>query len=130
MGVYRSIRPRGPLDTVEEIEGQALETLFFQHLVAYNDYKMLGYQFYYWHTRGGVEVDFVAYGEKGLLAFEIKRKAKYQKSDLVGLKEFQKDYPIAKCYLLYGGDREEYVDNITILPFEKALCTLIQILEC
>ena len=35
---------------------------------------------------------------------------------------------MAKCYLLYGGDREEYVDNITILPFVQGLQSLVRIL--
>ena len=32
VGVYRSLRPRGPLDSAQEIEGLALETLVAQHL--------------------------------------------------------------------------------------------------
>jgi predicted AAA+ superfamily ATPase len=129
VGVYRSIRPTGPLDTPEEIDGAGLETLFLQHLRAYNDYGRLGYQFFYWRTRGGLEVDFIAYGSKGLFAFEIKRKRKYQKSDLKGLTEFSKDYPVATCYLIYGGDHKEYVDNITIIPMADILLSLEEILK-
>lgn len=128
VGVYRSIRPRGPLDTIEEIDGAGLETIFLQHLRAYNDYGRLGYQFFYWRTRAGLEVDFIAYGERGLLAFEIKRKNNYQKSDLSGLSEFQKDYPMAKCYLIYGGDRKEFMEHITIMPMAEALHELVDIL--
>ena len=32
-GVYNILRPRGPLDRVEEINGAALEGLVFQHLL-------------------------------------------------------------------------------------------------
>lgn len=129
VGVYRAIRPKGPLDSVEEMDGSSLETIFLQHLRAYNDYHRLGYQLFYWHTRGGAEVDFVAYGELGLLAFEIKRKTKYQKSDLSSLKEFKKDYPIARCYLLYGGAQKQYVDGITIIPLVEALFVLVDLLK-
>ena len=45
VGVYRAIRPKGPLDMVEEIDGAALETLFLQHLMAINSYYRLGYEF-------------------------------------------------------------------------------------
>ena len=31
-GVYRTLRPSGPLDAPEEIEGAALETLVFQEI--------------------------------------------------------------------------------------------------
>jgi len=34
-GVFRSLRPRGPLDMPEEMEGQALEGLVAQHLRAW-----------------------------------------------------------------------------------------------
>lgn len=124
-GVYRTIRPVGPLDSLEEVDGACLETLFLQHLRAYNDYFQLRYKLYYWRTRGGLEVDFVVYGERGLKAFEVKRKTNYQLSDLSGLKEFQKDYPMAKCYLAYGGDRKEYVDGVSIVPFKNALLELV-----
>ena len=38
-GVFRSIRPKGPLDRPAEIDGAALEGLVFQHLRAWNDYS-------------------------------------------------------------------------------------------
>ena len=68
VGVYRSIRPKGPLDSPEEIDGAALETLIFQEIRAVNDLLRLGYDLYYWRTANGQEVDFVLYGEKGLIA--------------------------------------------------------------
>ncbi len=73
-GVYRTIRPMGPLDSPQEAEGPGLETLVLQHLRAINDYYRLGFHCYYWRTSNDVEVDFILYGEKGLFAFEIKRK--------------------------------------------------------
>ncbi|MFC1497559.1 ATP-binding protein [Verrucomicrobiota bacterium] len=128
-GVYRSIRPMGPLDSPEEAEGLSLETLCFQELKAVNESLSLEYDLYYWRTSNGVEVDFILYGPRGILAFEVKRSARYTKKDLAGLRAFSKDYPSAKCFLLYGGDfkREEY--GISILPLEKALPGLPAILS-
>ena len=40
-GVFRAIRPVGPLDSDAEIDGPALETLVFQELRAVNDYLRL-----------------------------------------------------------------------------------------
>jgi len=40
-GVFRSLRPRGPLDRPEEIDGQALEGLVAQHLRAWIAYSRL-----------------------------------------------------------------------------------------
>lgn len=47
VGVYRTLRPMGPLDTPEEVDGVALETLFLQELVALNGGLDLGYHIYY-----------------------------------------------------------------------------------
>ena len=127
-GVYRTIRPKGPLDYPEDIDGGGLETLFLVHLRAINDYYRLGYHLFFWRTSNSVEVDFVVYGEGGLFAFEIKRSHSIKRSDLSGLKAFTNDYPVAKCYLLYGGNHEEYYDNIHVIPFVKGLERLVDIL--
>jgi predicted AAA+ superfamily ATPase len=129
VGIYRILRPKGPLDSIEEIDGAALETLFLQHLRALNDYYRLGYQFYFWRTNNNVEVDFIAYGERGLHAFEIKRKKKISRMDMKGLQAFKKDYDMAKLYLIYGGDHEEYHEEIKAIPFERALFQLLEILQ-
>lgn len=123
-GVYRAIRPQGPLDSPEEIDGSALETLVFQELRAVNDLLRLEFELYYWHTSTGHEVDFILYGKNGLIAIEVKRAAKIRTKDLRGLKLFAKDYPQATLYLFYGGDKEMFVDNINLIPTEKALSTL------
>lgn len=129
VGIYRAIRPSGPLDMPEEMEGVAFETLVFQELRAINDYLRLGYELYYWHTSNQVEVDFVLYGNKGLKAFEVKRTSRLQENMLRGLKAFLKDYPSAKAYLIYGGTRRLYEGKITILPVQEALLTLPDILK-
>lgn len=128
VGVYRSIRPRGPLDLQEEIEDASLETLFIQEVRALNEYYQLGFQCYYWRTSDGLEVDFVLYGENGLLAFEIKRSSMVKTKELKSLKEFKSDYPAAKCYFLYGGEHKEYHNDIEVLPFVDALKNLPQLL--
>ncbi len=129
VGVYRNIRPYGPLDSAAEIDGAALETLFLQQARAYTDYFDLGYQFYYWRTRDKTEVDFVLYGNHGFLAFEIKRKTRLDNKDFKGLKVFAQDYPEAKLYLLYGGSERYVENNIEVIPFEKALQTLPTLLS-
>ena len=71
-GVFRSLRPKGPLDRPGEIDGQALEGLVAQHLRAWAAYSRQDVDLFYWRTRAGTEVDFVVYGESGLQAFEVK----------------------------------------------------------
>lgn len=129
VGVYRTIRPMGPLDTPEEVGRISYESFFFQELVAANDYLGLGYKIYYWRTSNNIEVDFVLYGKRGLRVFEVKRKGKITKTDLRGLKAFLKDYPTSKAYCLYGGERKMSEGNINILPMEYALKNLNVILQ-
>lgn len=119
-GVYRSLRPRGPLDSASEIDGAALETLLLQEVRAHNDARDLGYQLSFWRTRAGHEVDLVLYGERGLLGFEVKRVERVRPEDLRGLRVFAEDYPPAKLFLLYGGDREYEDDGVRILPMARA----------
>jgi predicted AAA+ superfamily ATPase len=126
-GVYRALRPKGPLDTPEEVDGGALETLVMQELRATNDNLNLGYQVSFWRTRDHKEVDFVLYGERGLTAIEVKRGA-FRSSDLATLRLFRSDYPMAKCFL-FSGSRQRYdVDGIHVLPVGEALPRLGELL--
>ena len=127
-GVYRSIRPVGPLDSDAEIDGPALETLVLQELRAVSDYHGLDYQIHFWRTRSGLEVDFVLYGPNGLLAVEVKRSTRIQSRDTRSLREFRKDYPPARCFVFYGGPSPLYMDGVTVLPIEHALKDLRRIL--
>jgi uncharacterized protein len=127
-GVFRALRPRGPLDAVEEIDGAALETLVLQELRATNGNHDLGYELFYWRTRDQKEVDFVLYGERGIRAFEVKRSARFQERDLDALELFAADYPMARCCLLYGGTRAYQRGRIQVLPLASALPALPELL--
>ncbi len=121
VGVYRSIRPMGPLDMPEQVDGASLETLFLQELRAVNEYYDMGYEIYYWRTSNNIEVDFIIYGKKGIKAFEIKRSRKYKSKDLNGLRLFLKDYPVAKAFFVYGGDKKLYIDDVCIIPYDECI---------
>ncbi len=96
------MRPAGPLDPPEEIEGACLETLVYQELSALNEYLGLEYALSYWRTAEGAEVDFVLYGQRGIVAIEVKRTRRLSSSDYAGLAQFRADYPQARCILLAG----------------------------
>ena len=128
-GVYRTLRPMGPLDAREEVDGIALETFFLQELIAQNSALHLGYKIFYWRTSNGREVDFVLYGTKGLLAFEIKRSSRITSAMLGGLKSFLADYPVAKAYFVYTGNRRMYDNKIEIVPVLEVLNNLETILR-
>ena len=113
----------------EEIEGHALETLLFQELNAVNDYLELGYKIFYWKTSNNIEVDFVLYGDRGIRVFEVKRTGKVTSSMLRGIRAFLKDYPFAKAYFIYGGERHLREGDIEILPVKYVLKELPALLS-
>ena len=128
-GVYRTLRPSGPIDTQEEIGGIALENLFFQNLITINDSLDLQYKFYYYRTVSGTEIDFIAYGPNGFHAFEVKRSKNLSSRHLRSFKAFSKDYPEAKLHLFYLGDQKMYEGSIIIHPFQKDIISLPSLLR-
>ena len=128
-GVFRAIRPAGPLDSDAEIEGPALETLVMQELRAVNDYREFGYDIGYWRTRGGLEVDFVLYGPRGLIAIEVKRTRNPSRKHTRALREFKQDYPPARCFLFHTGEASLHGDGVTMKPVGAALRTLDELLS-
>lgn len=120
-GVFRTIRPAGPLDSPAEIDGPALETLVLQELRAINDYRALGYAIHFWRTKNGLEIDFVLYGPSGLVAIEVKRSGTINPKDLRALREFKQDYPEARCFVLYTGEQPRFLHDIHVMPVRDAL---------
>lgn len=120
-GVYRSLRPTGPLDQPEAIEGAALEGLVAQHLAAWRAYGDERYRLHFWRTRAGSEVDFVVYGPQGLWALEVKNSARIRPEDLRSLKSFREDYPEAKAIFLYRGAQRLSRDGILCVPSDEFL---------
>ena len=127
-GVYRALRPRGPLDSDDEVDGAAIETLVLTCLRAENSNRGLGYQFHFWRTADGKEVDFVLYGEGGLHAIEVKRSSRFRESELAGLRAFCADYPEAKGWFLYGGRQRYRFGAIAVVPLAEALVELGEML--
>jgi predicted AAA+ superfamily ATPase len=123
-GVYRSLRPTGPLDRPEEIDGGALEGLVAQHLRALCAYQG-DCQLFYWRTRGGSEVDFVVYGKKRFWAIEVKNTLRIRPDDLRGLRSFREDYPEAETFLLYRGRERIKQREILCLPCGEFLSSLV-----
>ncbi len=124
-GVFRALRPKGPLDRPEEINGMALEGLVHQHLRAWLDYSGERNALYFWRTRAGNEVDFIVYTSKEFVAIEIKNTVKINVKDLAGLKAFHDDYPECRTLLLYRGRQQTLIDGILVAPVERFLKELV-----
>ena len=123
-GVYRSLRPRGPLDRAEEIDGCAFEGLVAQHLRAWIAYSGRNCELFYWRTRAGTEIDFVVYGEDGFWAIEVKNTAAVRSKDLRALKSFRDDYPECELIFIYRGDQKLLIDGVLCVPGDDFLRNL------
>lgn len=120
-GVFRTLRPRGPLDSPEEIDGAALEGLVAQHLMSWNDYGTEKHDIGFWRTRSGLEVDFVVHGPQGFWAIEVKNSKRIFPSDVKPLEAFLLDYPMAKGILLYRGDERIMQNQVLCIPVDEFL---------
>ena len=116
VGVFRSIRPRGPLDDSSEIGGACLEGLVAQHLRAWIAYSSGSHTLGYWRTKSGVEVDFIVYGDDAFLAIEVKHSRNVTGKDIKPLQAFLDDYPSAKACLLYRGNTRLKIGGIQCIP--------------
>ncbi|MCL5674488.1 MAG: AAA family ATPase [Candidatus Omnitrophica bacterium] len=123
-GVYRSLRPAGPLDKPEEIDGRALEGLVAQHIIAWNSYTGDRNKIYYWRTQSGSEIDFIVYGENVFWAIEVKNTVRIRPEDLKALKSFKSDYPESSVFLLYRGKEKIKKGEILCLPSDEFMMEL------
>ena len=116
VGVFRSIRPRGPLDASSEIGGACLEGLVAQHLRAWIAYGRGAHSLGYWRTKSGTEVDFIVYGDHAFVAIEVKHARSVSVKDLRPLRAFLEDYPAAKACLVYRGKARVRIGGIACVP--------------
>ena len=124
-GVFRSLRPEGPLDQPSEIGGAALEGLVAQHLRAWVDYGGRGCRLFFWRTKSSTEVDFVVYGPDVFWAIEVKHARRIQARDTRGLRTFAEDYPEARTALLYMGNERLEINGVRCIPCRDFLEKLV-----
>lgn len=120
-GIFRYLRPQGPLDKVSEIDGAALEGLVGQHLHAWCRSQSEPHTFAFWQTRSGLEVDFVVYGPKIFIGIEVKNTNQLSNKDFSGLKAFKDEYPEAKTLMVYRGNRRYVANGIFCMPCAEFL---------
>lgn len=73
-------------------------------------------------------MDFVVYDADAFAAIEVKRKRNITSHDLNGMRAFASEYPEATRIILYGGDHQEMIEGIQLIPIAKALPVLERII--
>ncbi len=104
-----------------EVRGRRFEQFIVLQLIALNAYHRLGFQFYFWRTNTGLEVDLiVAKGNKPIFALEMKSVTSVTNADTKGLQSFLEDYPEAKGIVVSTHQRSRLLyNNIEALPWEE-----------
>ncbi|MFH1488692.1 MAG: DUF4143 domain-containing protein [Pseudomonadota bacterium] len=128
-GLFRALRPLGPLEDDGGTTGPALETMVLQELLALSSYLRKRYQIHYWRSANKMEVDFIVYGENTFFAIEVTKASRVREDDTAGLKAFLHEYPKAKAYLLYGGSDCYYEDKIHFTPVTDFFRDAIDLLQ-
>ncbi len=129
VGVFQALRPKGPLDSTEELGGITLDTLIYQELNGLKRVLDLDFNLSFWLPQRGKEVDFIIYGEHHFIAIEVKSSMRIRKEDFESLTEFHADYPQARRILLSGGDRNFHHEGIEVMTFEHFFSNMKAIFE-
>lgn len=125
-GVVRGLnnKLRSAIDDQER--GTLLETLVLNELRAYNSYRRLGWQFYYWRTTGGSsEIDIIVnLDNKTNIAIEIKSTQTWKKEYSKVLRNILDEKKVTHAYGIYLGERELKDEKIHIYPANKFFMNL------
>ena len=125
-GLFRSLRPKGPLDRAEELARVALEGLVAQHLRAWIAYSNRDDALSFWREpTPATTLTSSCTGESRLFAIKVKSSAAIHPGDFSGLRAFTQDYPVATPVLLYQGPRRTLERAVLCLPCEPFLRALL-----
>ena len=124
-GVFRSLRPRGPLDRPEEIEGAALEGLVAQHLRAWLAYRGDDASLHFWRTRSGASRS-TSSSMVLIPSWRLRSRTRHGSAPKIFAASMRSalEYPEAQLLLLYRGAIRERRDRTWILPVEDFLRAL------
>ncbi len=120
-GIYRLLRPSGPLDRPEEVAWLRAREPRRATPSRLDCYRRDKHELFYWRTRSQLEVDFVVYGATGLWAIEVKNTASVRSQDLKPLKSFRDDYPECVPIFVYRGPERLLVDGVLCVSGDEFL---------
>ena len=103
---------------VHPLMGSSWEALVIENII--RGFTAMGahFDYYYYRTGAGAEVDLVLEGEFGLIPFEIKYKQSVSLKELRGLKDFIKEKKCRYGFVINNNEKVTLIDeNIIGLPF-------------
>jgi uncharacterized protein len=124
-GVARALSQRLPYPPTDEEHGVLLETLIFNEVRAYLDYRGLHYPLHYWRTYDGAEVDLFCETQQGYVAVEMKASQRWERRHLRGLNRLRESLgEHVTSYGVYRGERPMTWNQTSVLPVADFLHAL------
>jgi len=121
-GIVRALTKKitVPLEPKTIEFGRAFEHFILLDIMRQAEYRKLDYNFSYYRTEGGSEVDLIIETPKGeTFAVEIKSTDTIDSTHLRGLKSFKEICPSAKLCCVSTSPRVINIGEITILPWQE-----------
>ncbi len=106
-----------------EMRGAQFEQMMINEIRAFASYRFAEYQFHFWRTQAGNEVDLIlSRGGVPKISIEFKNKKKLSSKDFSGLFSFSDEYPDVKnIFCVADIDAAYKYKNITCLPWREFL---------
>ncbi len=112
-----------------DLRGKLFEQWLINEVRAHISYLRLPIKMYFWHTKGGNEVDLILVKNNiPVIAIEIKAKKNISAKDLSGLRSINEEYPEIRKILVCEEIFPREISEIKILPWKEFLDTLNEIL--
>lgn len=104
-----------------EVRGRRFEQFIILQFIALNNYYKFGFEYFFWRTNTGVEIDLILTLEKKVVAaIEIKSSNIITNSDAYGLLQFKEEYPEVNAYIVAPIDRARLFNSgIQLLPWQN-----------
>jgi predicted AAA+ superfamily ATPase len=116
-GITRAIR--GELaDPLGESAGFLLETFVLNELRAYSSYFNKNYEFNYWATPSGTEVDFIVSRGKSKWAIEVKTSKRWDSNFNKGLHSAAASRQLDRLIGVYQGQHRLKFEDIDVYPIQ------------
>jgi len=102
------------------VRGRRFEQFITLQLIALNDYHKLGFEYFFWRSNTGIEVDLIlTCAQQPIAAIEIKSSPEITNKDARALLEFQAEYPDVKLYILAPIERPRLLSSkVHVLPWQ------------
>ncbi len=123
-GVVRALSKKTsvPLEPKTPDFGWAFEHFIILEIMRAAEYNKLDYNFSYYRTERGAEVDLIIETPKGeVLAIEIKATDVIKSPHMQGLISFKETCPQAKLFCVSLSPRRKMLGEIAVLPWQEAI---------